>query len=94
MCGRFFRHGVSWEEYRSYLDLIVPDGVEPPEPAYNIAPSQIAPIVRIATEDEDFEKGARCLAPAQWGLVPSWWRKPLNEKKFPTFNARSRRFSA
>ncbi|MEO0451348.1 MAG: SOS response-associated peptidase [Pseudomonadota bacterium] len=89
MCGRFFRHEVSWEEYHSYLNLFEYAGIDPPEPAYNIAPTQIAPIVRIATEDEPVPKGARHLAPAMWGLVPSWWRKPLSEKKFSTFNARS-----
>lgn len=88
MCGRFFRHGVTWEEYHSYLNLFEHAGIEPPEPAYNIAPTQIAPIVRIATEDDAVPKGERHLAPAMWGLVPSWWRKPLSEKKFSTFNAR------
>ena len=33
--------------------------------------------------------GTRQLAPAMWGLVPSWWHKPLKEKKFSTFNARA-----
>ncbi|MEL7041808.1 MAG: SOS response-associated peptidase [Pseudomonadota bacterium] len=89
MCGRFFRHGVSWEEYSTYLDLFEYAGIDPPEPAYNIAPTQIAPIVRIAMEDENVPAGARHLAPAAWGLVPSWWRKPLKEKTFSTFNARS-----
>jgi len=89
MCGRFFRHGVSWEEYSSYLNLFENAGIDPPEPAYNIAPTQIAPIIRIAVEDEHVPKGVRHMAPAMWGLVPSWWRKPLSEKKFSTFNARS-----
>jgi len=25
----------------------------------------------------------------RWDIVPSWWNKPLKEKKFSTFNARS-----
>ena len=62
MCGRFFRHGVSWEEYSSYLNLFEYAGIDPPEPAYNIAPTQIAPIVRIADEDEVAPRGARHLA--------------------------------
>ena len=88
MCGRFFRHEVSWAEYHSGLGIVRPDNVDPPEAAYNIAPTQLAPIVRQAPEGEDVETGARQLAPAMWGLVPSWWRKPLKEKKFSTFNAR------
>ena len=89
MCGRFFRHGVSWEEYSSALQLVIPESVEPPEPAYNIAPTQIAPVIRIAPEGEDISAGQLQMAPAMWGLVPSWWHKPLSEKKFSTFNARS-----
>ncbi|MEL6323030.1 MAG: SOS response-associated peptidase [Pseudomonadota bacterium] len=89
MCGRFFRHGVSWSEYRDALSVIAPDGVEAPEAAYNIAPTQIAPIIRLAAEDEPGFAGERLIAPARWGLVPSWWHKPLKEKKFTTFNARS-----
>ncbi|MEM6898633.1 MAG: SOS response-associated peptidase [Pseudomonadota bacterium] len=92
MCGRFFRHGVSWAEYRDYLNLIPPEDrgveVDPPEPAYNIAPTQIAPIIRLAAEGEPALKGQRLMALAMWGLVPSWWTKPLKEKKFSTFNAR------
>ena len=89
MCGRFFRHGVSWEEYHNALNLIHPEGVQPPAPAYNIAPTQYAPIIRMAPEGEDVPRGAVQMAPAMWGLVPSWWKKPLSEKKFSTFNARS-----
>lgn len=89
MCGRFFRHGVTWEEYRSYLSLVTVEGVEAPEPAYNIAPTQYAPVLRIATEDDGVPAGSRFMAPASWGLVPSWWTKPLSEKKFSTFNGRS-----
>ena len=89
MCGRFFRHGVSWEEYHNALNLIHPNGIQPPEPAYNIAPTQYAPIIRMAPEGEDVPRHAIQMAPAMWGLVPSWWKKPLSEKKFSTFNARS-----
>lgn len=94
MCGRFFRHGVTWEEYHDMLNLIRPamgGGVEPPEPAYNVAPTQIAPIVRLIPEGDGppDQTGQREMAPAMWGLVPSCWNKPLKEKKFSTFNARA-----
>ena len=89
MCGRFFRHGVTWEEYHNALNLIHPNGIQPPEPAYNIAPTQYVPIIRMAPEGEDVPRHAIQMAPAMWGLVPSWWKKPLSEKKFSTFNARS-----
>ena len=84
MCGRFFRHGVSWEEYRDSLGIIPPEGVDPPEAKYNIAPMTYSPIVRRDIDTKRLE-----MAPCLWGLVPSWWNKPLSEKKFSTFNARS-----
>lgn len=83
MCGRFFRHGVTWEEYHDALGLIAPDGVAPPEATYNAAPMSLQPIIRRAPEHEHIE-----MAPCHWGLVPSWWTKPLSEKKFTTFNAK------
>jgi putative SOS response-associated peptidase YedK len=89
MCGRFYRVDLSWEDFSSAFDLWVPEGVDPPEGSYNIAPSQYAPIIRYAPEGEDAPHGALQMAPALWGLVPSWWKKPLSEKKFSTFNARA-----
>ncbi len=84
MCGRFFRHDVSWEDYRSALEIIVPEGVEPPEAKYNIAPMTYNPVIRRDIDTKQLE-----LFPCLWGLVPSWWNKPISEKKFSTFNARS-----
>ena len=84
MCGRFFRHDVSWEDYHAALSLIPPEGVAPPEAKYNIAPQSIAPIIRYKDHASDLG-----MEPALWGLIPSWWKKPLSEKKFSTFNARA-----
>ena len=81
MCGRFFRHGVTWAEYHAALSIIQPLGVEPPEAAYNIAPTQYVPIIRLTPEGEPDPAGSRQMAPAMWGLVPSWWHQPLKEKK-------------
>lgn len=83
MCGRFFRHGVTWAEYRDALALILPDGVDAPEAVYNAAPMSWQPIVRRREHAPGRE-----MALALWGLIPSWWSKPLSEKKFTTFNAR------
>lgn len=85
MCGRYYLHDVTWAEYRARLAIIEPDNVAPPEAKYNIAPMSIAPIIR---PREHHQEGYE-LAPAMWSLVPGWWRKPLSEKKFSTFNARS-----
>lgn len=83
MCGRFFRHGVTWSDFHAWLNLIPPDEVDPPEATYNAAPGSYQPILRNA------HGGHVELAPALWGLVPSWWKKPLKEKTFTTFNAKS-----
>jgi len=89
MCGRFFRHDVSWAEYYTGLRLIIPDEVDPPEAAYNFAPTQIVRIIRKPAEDEAGASNDLVLEPARWGLVPSWWTKPLKDIKWGTFNARS-----
>lgn len=84
MCGRFFRHKVSWEEYYAQLNLFRPKEIPEIRDAYNVAPTQTAPIIRLHENGADME-----LAMAVWGLVPRWWKKPLAEKKFSTFNAKS-----
>ncbi|MFN7056035.1 SOS response-associated peptidase [Hyphomonas sp.] len=84
MCGRFFREAVSWAEYHAALNITEISGVEPPEASWNIAPTTIQPVVRRAQGTD-----AREMAPMRWGLVPSWWRKPLKEWRAVTINARS-----
>lgn len=84
MCGRYFRHEVSWAEYHDAMGVRPLEGVDPPEATYNAAPTTIQPIVRRAEHGTHRE-----LAPARWGLVPSWWTKPLSEMKFTTFNAQA-----
>ena len=84
MCGRFFRTEVSYEEYLAHFDLSRSGDIPGTEAAYNVAPTQTAPVIR---RDES-GAGAE-LAPARWGLIPAWWNKPLKEMKFSTFNARS-----
>ncbi len=79
-----FRHKVSWENYYAQLSLFRPEEIPKITDGYNIAPTQTAPIIRLHENGEDLE-----LAFAMWGLVPRWWKKPLSEKKFSTFNAKS-----
>lgn len=77
------RDRLSWAEYYEWLNLIgIPGGVAEPDAAYNVAPTQQHPIVRLNDE------GRRELVMARWDLVPRFWNKPLAEKKFSTFNAR------
>lgn len=84
MCGRFFRHRLSWEDYHAQLNLFRPEEVPEFPESYNVAPTQTVPIIRLHENGEDPE-----LVPAVWGLVPRWWKKPLSEKKFSTFNAKA-----
>ncbi len=89
MTARFFRRDIDWSAYRAAIDLTPPPNVEPPEAQYNIAPSQVVPILRRSPEGEYAPRHAIQIAPAFWGLVPVWWKKPLKEKTFSTFNARA-----
>ncbi len=82
MCGRFFRREVSWAAYRAALNLTPVQNVDPPEATYNAAPMSVQPVIRWTRERSHIE-----LAPCLWGLVPSWWTKPLSERKFSGINA-------
>jgi putative SOS response-associated peptidase YedK len=81
MCGRS-TYKLTWEElvalYRLTLD-------QPPvntRARYNVCPTTT--IDTIVSTD-----GRRTLVPMRWGLMPSWWSKPLKELKLATFNARA-----
>ena len=78
MCGRFTQH-LSWEELHRLADLIgQPRNLAP---RYNIAPTTRIEVIRPAA-------GGSELVPMRWGLLPSWWKKPLSELP-STFNARA-----
>ncbi len=84
MTGRFFRGPVSWQDYAAHFDIVPPEGIEPPEPRYNIPPSSWVPVIRSRL----FHEPGQELALMMWGLVPSWWTRPLSEKKWNSFTAR------
>ena len=81
MCSRFFRQAVDWPEYEAAVGLIPPEHVDPPEATYNAAPMSVQPVIRPRIG------GGTEMVPMLWGLVPSWWTKPLSEKKFASFQA-------
>jgi len=67
MCGRYVIARAAPEMVSLFsIDMAEPDV---PEPSYNIAPSQSVPIVLVRP---DATEAARQLAPARWGLVPSY----------------------
>ena len=78
MCGRFTQH-YTWAEINAFLDLTGP--ARNLRPRYNIAPTTTIDVARAG-------ESGREIVPMRWGLVPSWWKKPLKELP-ATFNARA-----
>jgi putative SOS response-associated peptidase YedK len=81
MCGRFTYRLTCPEIVRLYrLALDAP--ARNTQPRYNVCPT--------TTIDAVIERdGTRELVAMRWGLVPSWWSKPLKEMRVATFNARA-----
>ncbi len=78
MCGRFTQF-YTWSEVHAAMSLTSsPANLRP---RYNIAPTNMVDAVRLG-------ENGRELVQMQWGLVPSWWKKPLRDLP-ATFNARS-----
>ena len=78
MCGRFTQH-LSWAEIRRLADLVgQPRNLAP---RYNVAPTDLIEVIRAGPAGLE-------LTPMRWGLVPCWWKKPL-EQLPATFNARA-----
>ena len=78
MCGRFTQH-YTWAEINAFLDLT--GSARNLRPHYNLAPTDAIDVARVGV-------GGRELIPMRWGLVPSWWGRPLKELP-ATFNARA-----
>jgi putative SOS response-associated peptidase YedK len=81
MCGRFTCR-LTWEQLVRLYRLSPDTPTRNPQPRYNIHPSATIDVV---VEQE----GKRELVSMRWGLVPGWWKKPLNELKLATFNVRT-----
>lgn len=85
MISRFFRGAVSRGDYAGHFELSLPPGIDAPEPKWNIAPMSLVPVIR----PREYGQPGQDLALKLWGLVPQWWRKPLAEKDWSSFNARA-----
>ena len=82
MCGRYGLPHLTWARIAELSGLGFDRAAQPELVSrYNIAPTQPAPIVRRV-------EGGLEGAVARWDLVPRWWTKPLEEKRYATFNAR------
>lgn len=66
MCGRYALYGPS-SRYREYF--VTTNEIDF-APRFNVAPSQLLPVVR-----QDHE-GKRTFLSARWGLIPSWVKDP------------------
>jgi len=71
----------TWQELVELyqLTMAAPSNLEP---RYNICPTDAVDVVI-------FGDGARSLVPMRWGLIPTWWKKPIKDMRLATFNARS-----
>jgi putative SOS response-associated peptidase YedK len=69
MCGRY-TYRYTWKQLHKLLDLLDWPKVEL-RPRYNVAPTQDAPIVRVASD------GRREGVMMRWGFTPSWASDPI-----------------
>lgn len=85
MCGRY-TYKLTWAEIVSLYRLTLPD--KPPEQLrenYNVAPTNVMPIIRPSGNGRE-------LVMAGWGLVPYWLKADqLGKQPYSTINARSDR---
>ena len=81
MCGRYTRM-YTWAELYALYMLTIGRTSSNFQPRYNICPTTDVDVV---TQGEV----GRELRQMRWGLVPSWWSKPLRDLRLATFNARA-----
>ena len=81
MCGRA-TYKLTWEEIVALYRLTLGTAPHNFQPRFNVCPT--TKIDAVIEQD-----GKRILERMRWGLVPSWWSKPLKELKLATFNARA-----
>jgi putative SOS response-associated peptidase YedK len=79
MCGRF-TYTLTWPEIVKLYRLSPDAQPRNTEPRYNVCPT--------TTIDTVIGRDPRALVAMRWGIIPSWWSKPLKEMKLATFNAR------
>ena len=80
MCGRY-THNLTWAEIRALAGMAFPVPKDNPQPDYNVAPTEMVPVVMT---DQHHVWGEY----ARWDFIPPWWSQDLTDKKFSTFKAR------
>ena len=81
MCGRS-TYRLTWEEIVALYQLTLGPAPHNFQPRFNVCPTTTIDAIGAAD-------GKRRLERMRWGLIPSWWSKPLKELKLATFNARA-----
>ena len=81
MCGRY-TYKLTWKEIVRLYRLALGQPAQNTRARYNVCPTTTIDIIVD-------NAGERRLEQMRWGLVPSWWSKPLKDLKLATFNARA-----
>jgi hypothetical protein len=76
MCGRS-TYKLTWEEIVALYRLTLDQPARNTQARYNVCPTTTIDTVV-------GQIGGHALVPMRWGLVPSWWSKPLKDLKLAT----------
>jgi putative SOS response-associated peptidase YedK len=79
MCGRFTRN-YTWRQIHALYRLTSP--ASNLQPRFNICPT--TDVDTVVAGD-----GQHVLIPMRWGIITTWWIKPVKEMRLATFNARA-----
>jgi putative SOS response-associated peptidase YedK len=79
MCGRF-AYTLIWPEVVKLYRLPLDEHARDIQQRYSVCPP--------TTIDTVIGRAPRALVPMRWGIIPSWWSKPLKDMKVMTFNVR------
>ena len=79
MCGRF-AYTLTWPEVVKLYRLPLDTHARDIQQRHSVCPP--------TTIDTVIGRAPRALVPMRWGIIPSWWSKPLKDMKVTTFNVR------
>jgi putative SOS response-associated peptidase YedK len=81
MCGPF-TYRLTWPEIVKLYRLTLDYPARNTQAGHNVCSTTTIDTILDA-------EARRQLRPMRWGLIPSWWQKPLKDMKLATFNARA-----
>jgi putative SOS response-associated peptidase YedK len=93
MTARFFHRDIPWGELSDAAGVTPPANVDPPPAQFNIAPTQLAFVLRRSSPGlyigDYAPRGAVIVQPAFWRFIPTWWTPKVSEKPYSNFTARA-----